>query len=269
MKPEYMPITIDEKLGYLVEECGEVLHAVGKTQRWGLWCAMSVCHQTGEAACGLPFMKFTLIYDGELRANGNPRHKQEIREHFAPQLEELWRVSLPLQHVRRNRWVARKVGYGKPIIHHSVDHLYDFSAEEPPPAQADYLDTIAPIDVGGIRFIPLVRDSVALCCGLKILYMRKEEPGRLVHQGGDIDNRLKTLFDALAMPNSDQLSGLSHPISPIYCLLEDDRLISGFSVETQRLLGRSGANHHEVRLIIEVDVRVTQARAYNQPFLGD
>lgn len=36
MKPEYMPITIDEKLGYLVEECGEVLHAVGKTQRWGL-----------------------------------------------------------------------------------------------------------------------------------------------------------------------------------------------------------------------------------------
>jgi NTP pyrophosphatase (non-canonical NTP hydrolase) len=36
MKPEYMPRTIDQKLGYLVEECGEVLAAVGKTQRWGL-----------------------------------------------------------------------------------------------------------------------------------------------------------------------------------------------------------------------------------------
>jgi NTP pyrophosphatase (non-canonical NTP hydrolase) len=36
MKSEYAPITIDQKLGYLVEECGEVLAAVGKTQRWGL-----------------------------------------------------------------------------------------------------------------------------------------------------------------------------------------------------------------------------------------
>lgn len=36
MKPEYKPKTIEQKLGYLVEECGEVLAAVGKTQRWGL-----------------------------------------------------------------------------------------------------------------------------------------------------------------------------------------------------------------------------------------
>ena len=36
MKPQYEPTTTAEKLGYLVEECGEVLAAVGKTQRWGL-----------------------------------------------------------------------------------------------------------------------------------------------------------------------------------------------------------------------------------------
>lgn len=36
MKPQYMPKTREQKLGYLVEECGEVLGAVGKTQRWGL-----------------------------------------------------------------------------------------------------------------------------------------------------------------------------------------------------------------------------------------
>ena len=36
MKPQYRPITLEQKLGYLVEECGEVLAAVGKTQRWGL-----------------------------------------------------------------------------------------------------------------------------------------------------------------------------------------------------------------------------------------
>jgi NTP pyrophosphatase (non-canonical NTP hydrolase) len=36
VKPEYEPHTVAAKLGYLVEECGEVLAAVGKTQRWGL-----------------------------------------------------------------------------------------------------------------------------------------------------------------------------------------------------------------------------------------
>ncbi len=33
---KYHPKTLEQKLGYLVEECGEVLAAVGKTQRWGL-----------------------------------------------------------------------------------------------------------------------------------------------------------------------------------------------------------------------------------------
>ena len=36
MKPEYKPVTELQKLGYLVEECGEVMQAVGKSIRWGL-----------------------------------------------------------------------------------------------------------------------------------------------------------------------------------------------------------------------------------------
>lgn len=36
MKPEYMPRTLSEKFGKLIEECGEVMAAVGKTMRWGL-----------------------------------------------------------------------------------------------------------------------------------------------------------------------------------------------------------------------------------------
>ena len=32
----YYPKTLQQKLGYLVEECGEVLAAAGKTQRRGL-----------------------------------------------------------------------------------------------------------------------------------------------------------------------------------------------------------------------------------------
>ncbi len=35
MKPEYEPKTREQFYGYLVEECGEVMHAAGKTLRWG------------------------------------------------------------------------------------------------------------------------------------------------------------------------------------------------------------------------------------------
>ena len=36
MNPAYMPTTEDERRGYLIEEMGELLGALGKTQRWGL-----------------------------------------------------------------------------------------------------------------------------------------------------------------------------------------------------------------------------------------
>lgn len=32
---KYQPINIEQALGYLVEECGEVLQAIGKTMRHG------------------------------------------------------------------------------------------------------------------------------------------------------------------------------------------------------------------------------------------
>jgi len=35
MKPEYEPKTREQLYGHLIEECGEVLQAAGKTLRWG------------------------------------------------------------------------------------------------------------------------------------------------------------------------------------------------------------------------------------------
>jgi hypothetical protein len=87
--------------------------------------------------------------------------------------------------------------------------------------------------------------------------------------GGDLDNRLKTLFDALSVPNPDQIVDDKTIDDPIHCLLEDDSLITKIDVDSQRLLSRPNASKHEVQLIIEVDVRVTQSRTYNQPFWGD
>lgn len=219
----------------------------------------------GDGAGGLQFMKFTLTYDGELRSNGRPKHKWEIRRHLHPQLVELWSVSSALQYTLRNRHVARSGNYGRAVLHHSGE---DQLPQWPIPSGENWIDVCAPIIVRGKEFIPLVRESLALSCGLKITYLRKEEPGKLIYQGGDIDNRIKTLFDALSMPNDDQIVDDPDAEFPFYCLLEDDRLISGCNIETQRLLNRN-ATEHEVRLIIEVDVRVRVARAYNETFLGE
>lgn len=36
MKPHYEPKTLEQIIGYVVEECGEVVSAIGKSLRWGL-----------------------------------------------------------------------------------------------------------------------------------------------------------------------------------------------------------------------------------------
>jgi hypothetical protein len=57
-------------------------------------------------------------------------------------------------------------------------------------------------------------------------------------------------------------------LDPIYCLLEDDSLVSGLDVQSERLLTDKSHPVDYVRLTIEVDVRVRQAMIYNQSFLG-
>lgn len=56
--------------------------------------------------------------------------------------------------------------------------------------------------------------------------------------------------------------------TPIYCLLEDDSLVSGLQVESERLLIDQDHPKDYARLTIEVDVRVRLATVYNQSFLG-
>jgi hypothetical protein len=49
--------------------------------------------------------------------------------------------------------------------------------------------------------VPFVRKTGGLTkCALDILFLRRDNPGNLIASGGDIDNRLKVLFDGLRMP---------------------------------------------------------------------
>src|SRR6185437_9442927 len=96
---------------------------------------------------------------------------------------------------------------------------------------------------------------------LSITFLRPEPPGSLVTQGGDIDNRLKTLFDALRMPKDiSELPPGDAPAegeTPFFCLLEDDNLITKIAVNTDRLLKPPPKPSHVV-LLIHVTTKPTR-----------
>jgi hypothetical protein len=226
---------------------------------------------------GLPFMKFTLIYDGELPSTGNGSHKAKvkwgIRKAFEPQLEQLWASHAELGHIKKlGVWLPKTGTFGIQQYHHDdpADGVEDETDHDGRPMRGreDQWNLAAPIEVGGKKFLPLIRRSFALTCSLNITFLRQEDPGSLVLQGGDLDNRIKTLFDALRMP--DDPAPIKDPTMPevFHCLLESDALITGLNVSTDRLLvANKPANF--ARLVVQVNVGISRSGLYNLPFMGD
>lgn len=90
---------------------------------------------------------------------------------------------------------------------------------------------------------------------LDITLLWKDAPGNIIGSG-DIDNRLKTLFDALTPPIHVEQIPTEPPAedeTPFYCLLEDDKLITDVSVRTERLL--TDVDESEVSLFIKVKMQ--------------
>jgi hypothetical protein len=178
-------------------------------------------------------MEFRLIYEGPLPAATNSARipeKHAIRKQIHKRLKELWRVRAPLA-------------------------VFSSAA----PQQFDMLKQIAKTYArAGFDFIPLVSQFFGLACSLDILFLRRENPGKVITQGGDLDNRIKTLFDALRMPKdgSELPSGAEAEFAGeyFYCLLQDDALVTDFIVTTDRLLGplREGETENDVYLVIKV-----------------
>jgi hypothetical protein len=227
----------------------------------------------GGGVFGVPFMKFNLTYEGQLPSSGNKAKIEDvwrIRKEFHPQLVDLWASHPALKAVEDNRHFPKTGGATLAQTHH--DHpgpIVPVARERlTSPPRSDILDLCEDIKKHGKLFRPLVRNSYALHCGLKILFLRKEPPGK-VYQGGDVDGRMKTLLDALSMAQHvEQVLNDSAAPARLYCLLEDDSLISGLSVESERLLGAADLPGDYAKLVIEVDVRVKQTTIYNQSFLG-
>jgi hypothetical protein len=114
--------------------------------------------------------------------------------------------------------------------------------------------------VGPFVFIPLVSQRWFTIAEVDVLFLRHAPPGQLIGHGGDIDNRMKTLFDALRVPILDELPPGEMPgedQAPFYCLLQDDALVAALSVRTDQLLAPGNGN--DVQLVIHVTVKPTKA----------
>jgi hypothetical protein len=185
-------------------------------------------------------MEFTLVYQGPLRANGNIKEKQDIRREFHKQLAELWRQEPLSSRVQDS-----------PVLLKNV-LTYDM-----PPTNS----TLVIQRVDGFQFMPLVSSKLNLVAEVDITFLRPEPPGRIVTQGGDIDNRLKTLFDAFRIPKESKEipEGDTPAVSenPFYCLLEDDNLITKVAVRTDRLLKPCNDSSF-VDLLIAVRTKITR-----------
>lgn len=186
-------------------------------------------------------MQFRLLYDGPLKAatqsNSRVKEKHAIRKELHKQLAELFILK---SNDPKFQYLKTTVLPNEKVVptNQSTDWPIRFK-------------------IFDFHFGPLVTRGFDLTCGLNILFLRRDSPGKVI-SGGDIDNRLKTLFDALSIPNGSQIVGTPESDeSPFFCLLEDDSLITEVRVETDRLLTPLPAdkNENDVVLVIGVEVK--------------
>jgi threonine synthase len=88
-----------------------------------------------------------------------------------------------------------------------------------------------------------------------------------VKTGGDIDNRIKVLFDALRMPKIGEFDAETPPApdeAPFFCLLQDDSLITEIKVTTDRLLTplQTEEDSDDVHLVIHVRTILIAGNAF-------
>ena len=191
---------------------------------------------------------------GASRNNPRPKHKHEIRKEFHKQLRRLFELH-PAFEMYRFKEVAN------PTYQHQ-DYLN----------RTRYDAIVSGFERAGFQFFPLATRELSLLCGIHILFLRPDVPGAVI-SSGDIDNRLKTIFDALRMPRDKAEAGGYQPDAgedPFFCLLEDDSLISHAAVETDTLLKPIGDtwDRNDARLVITVRLTPYRVTTTNLAFGG-
>ncbi len=178
-------------------------------------------------------MEFRLLYRGPLVSNGSVVEKQKLRRLFHPQLRTLW--------------------------------------QQPPLDEQLFLNDQSGGSLlekqGVFTFAPLVSSKLGLVAELDVLFLRRQRPGNLLHHGGDIDNRMKTLLDSLRVPRAKQTEipaddSPGADEEPFYCLLEDDALVTRLTIATDQLLEPGDPSSSDALVIVRVTVKETGASLF-------
>jgi hypothetical protein len=143
----------------------------------------------------------TLVYQGPLKSNGKAEHKAIVREQFSRQLRPIYERDILRDNVR------------------------------------NYVKQNCVKEVAVAKFTSLANKVFGLHARIDVTMLSIDNAGIFSAAQGDIDNRLKTLFDALSIPPESQASSVKSPLPDLtVCLVEDDRLIRDVRVRVGELL---------------------------------
>lgn len=215
-------------------------------------------------------MEFRLLYQGQLlgtsRGNTRADHKHAIRRSFHPQLRRLWMKNNALQ---RMAWQ-----FGCSAI--NDEHQKDPSKAYPELSE-EQTRAVGFTRMGdkwnrnGFHFVPLVTEDLMLSCSIDVLFLRPEEP-HLIFTRGDLDARIKTIFDSLRIPSNLEEAGGQGPAEdedPFFCLLSDDKLVSEVRVSTDQLLALPGErkpNANDCFMLVHVRLKPRQRSMFSWVF---
>ena len=167
-------------------------------------------------------MQLFLQYSGLLKS-GNAKkasgHKHNVRLEFHPQLKNL------LQSSYFSNW-ERYISSG----------------------------TVPTSIVGNISFVPVISQKLHAHASLEITIVRAGASSVIT----DIDNRLKTLFDALTVPQELPRNIRNGAAERVYCLFENDNLITGFNVKAEKSFHPSFGLEKDVDVHIRVTTSVSE-----------
>jgi hypothetical protein len=216
-------------------------------------------------------VEFHLSYQGPLPACNSNRddakseYKQAIRIEFADQLRLHWNREWMLMNAKHRGLdvipVVNRRAVVTELIRYNKMHFL--------------------VEMCGYRWLPIVTRANGLTCEIDVLLKRRSEPGEIFvsgDDGGDLDNRLKILLDALRMP-----------LSPNECpgnqcgpgerdgqwiervvVLEDDSLISKVTIEARQLNTepKSGQGSDWAEVDIKATLKTLHPTPLNQGYAG-
>src|SRR6266851_10140679 len=194
-------------------------------------------------------MRFHLLFEGPLPSTGNANPKQ-------PRPAKLAAI-----------WAIRD-SVNRQLLHLVSTHPALSGRSGPSRVLRHAL--IPPVWVEGYRFFALARPGFRVKCGPKIDLLVNHHPGSVLTKTGDLDNRLKTLFDGLRIPASlQEIKGHKTQqeldADEYVCLLQDDALITSLQIEVIRnLAAPSNVGPDHVRANIAVLIEPSETTAVNE-----